>query len=403
MNVQINKSRREIVPRKIDILLAGVCSLSNFRDLSIGDGDLEIIAHSIRKNEPPISKNHQKQSYRCIGAQGSRLRSADEEPIILCRQFALSLRHRRKTMRNSWWSRFAVRGVFWRQYLDWAMVNVPFYFRPAFLFFWTNFFFLFAAPARRAIVANLAPVFPNSWRLTNYFRAWRTMYNFAWTIADAADFKINKASFAYELNNPDLLAELAATKGAILLTAHMGNYDLGAAAFAQKFDREIRMVRAPEPDRETAEHLSASLEKTGEGGVVVDYNVEGSLLSFDLLAALRQGAIVSIQGDRVVAGVAQTTAKLFGHAVRFPNGPFILAQVGNAPIFPLFVVRSGYREYKIIVREPIIVPRTERVRDYDAAIALAQWAQILEEIIVQYWHQWFAFLPVFLAKGGDDA
>ena len=278
------------------------------------------------------------------------------------------------------------------------MVNLPFYFQPAFLFFWTNVFFCFAAPARRALVANLAPVFPNSWRITNYFRAWRTMYNFAWTIADAADFKINKVNFAYELNNPDLLAELAVAKGAILLTAHMGNYDLGAAAFAQKFDREIRMVRAPEPHRESAEHLSASLERAGEGGVVVDYNVQGSLLSFDLLAALRQGAIVSIQGDRVFAGIAQSTARFFGHDVPLPNGPFVLAQVTNAPIFPLFVVRSGYREYRIIVRPPISVPRTERARENDTGIALAQWAQILEEIIAQNWDQWFAFLPMFPAK-----
>jgi lauroyl/myristoyl acyltransferase len=307
-----------------------------------------------------------------------------------------------KILRNNWWARFAVRGVFWRQYLDWAMVNLPFYFQPAFLFFWTNFFFFFAAPARRALVANLAPVFPNSWRAANYFRAWCTMYNFAWAIADAADFKINKVNFAYELNNPDLLAELAGAKGAILLTAHMGNYDLGAAAFAQKFDREIRMVRAPEPHAETARHLSASLERTGEGGVVVDYNVEGSLLSFDLLAALRQGAIVSIQGDRVIAGVAQSTARLFGHDVPLPSGPFVLAQVTNAPIFPLFVVRSGYREYRIIVRAPISVPRTERARENDIRIALAQWTHILEEIIAQYWDQWFAFLPVFLAKERND-
>ncbi|MEY2480381.1 MAG: phosphatidylinositol dimannoside acyltransferase [Verrucomicrobiota bacterium] len=275
------------------------------------------------------------------------------------------------------------------------MVNVPFYFQPALLFFWTIFFFCFAAPARRALVGNLAPVFPGSWRITNYFRAWRTMYNFAWTIVDAAEFKINKSDFDYELSDAALMAELGASKGAILLTAHMGSYDLGAAVFAQKFQREIRMVRAPEPQPETAEHLGASLEKSGHGGVVVDYNVQGSLISFDLLAALREGAIVSIQGDRVVAGVAQSTATLFGRAVQLPSGPFILAQLANVPICPLFVSRCGYRAYKIIVRRPIVVPRTERARDSDVEVALAQWTQILEEIIAQHWHQWFAFLPIF--------
>ena len=56
--------------------------------------------------------------------------------------------------------RFAVRGVFWRQYLDWAIINLPFYFYPVCILFCTFFFFFFAAPARRAILANLAIILP---------------------------------------------------------------------------------------------------------------------------------------------------------------------------------------------------------------------------------------------------
>ena len=66
--------------------------------------------------------------------------------------------------RANWLRRFAVRGVFWRHYLDWAIVNLPFYFYPVPLTFFTLFFFFFAAPARRAIVANLAVILPGSSR-----------------------------------------------------------------------------------------------------------------------------------------------------------------------------------------------------------------------------------------------
>ena len=40
--------------------------------------------------------------------------------------------------------RFAVKGVFWRRYLDWAVVNLPFFFYPVNVFFFTIFFFFFA-------------------------------------------------------------------------------------------------------------------------------------------------------------------------------------------------------------------------------------------------------------------
>jgi lauroyl/myristoyl acyltransferase len=291
-------------------------------------------------------------------------------------------------------SRFAVRGVFWRHYLDWAVVNLPFHFYPVPLIFCTIFFFFFAAPARRAIVANLAVVLPGSSRAINYLRAFRTLYNFAWTIAEAAIARLLKEEFSYEIIGAEWLNELGAAPGAIVLTAHMGSYDLGAALFAEKFHREIRVVRAPEPDERTAQHLSASLEKAGTGGVKVDYNTAGALLSFDLLKALRDGEIVSIQGDRVEGPVAQIAAQLFDRDVLLPNGPFVLGLVAQAPIYPLFIARTGCRSYEIIVREPIRLETTGD-REQDIARGVRQWCAALQEIVAGRWDQWFAFTPLF--------
>ena len=165
---------------------------------------------------------------------------------------------------NNWLRGFAVRGVFWRQYLDWATVNIPFYLYPIFHFFMTFFFFFFAGPARRLVLGHLAIILPGSSRAMNYLRVFRTFYNYSWTISEAAIHKLNKEEFAYEIIGADWLDQLGAAQGAIVLTAHMGNYDLGAALFAQKFNREIRLVRAPEPDQKTAQHLSASLEKAAK-------------------------------------------------------------------------------------------------------------------------------------------
>ncbi|MFN2474764.1 MAG: lysophospholipid acyltransferase family protein, partial [Chthoniobacterales bacterium] len=259
------------------------------------------------------------------------------------------------------------------------------------------FFFFFAAPARRAIMSNLAVVLPGSSRAANYFRTFRTLWNFAWTISEASHYKVTKAEYAYEIDGEDHLDELAQRRGAIVVTAHMGSYDLGAALFAQKFAREIRMVRAPEPDALTERHLATSLQQTGAGAVKVDYNTAGALLSFDLLGAIRGGEIVSIQGDRSIAGVAHATGKLFGHDIEIPTGPFTLALVAQVPIYPLFIVRAGFRRYRIVVREPIIVVRTELGRDAAIAAGLSRWCVVLEGVIARYWDQWFALVPAFEA------
>lgn len=295
--------------------------------------------------------------------------------------------------------RFAVRGVFWRHYLDWAVVNVPFYMHFVMICFWTLFFFFFAAPARRALVANLAVVLPRSSRAMNLLRAFRTLYNFAWSITDAAAYRLTKARFTFEITGAEFLEHLAAAQGAIMLTAHMGSYDLGAALFAQKFNRQLRMVRTPEPDEETERHLRSAVDEAGDGAVKIDYNTAGALLAFDLLNALRNGEIVSIQGDRANGHVAQSEALLFGKTVHVPNGPFVLARAAGTPIFPLFLARTAYRKYAVIVRQPICVRRVARDAQQDVAAAVAEWCRVLEQVVTRYWPEWFAFEPVFLTNG----
>ena len=291
--------------------------------------------------------------------------------------------------------RFAVRGIFWRQYLDWGIINLPFYFYPVCILFCTFFFFFFAAPARRAVLANLAVILPGSSRAMNYLRAFRTLCNFAWTITEATIHRLHREEFSYEIIGAEWLEQLGAARGAVVLTAHMGSYDLGAALFAEKFHREIRVVRAPEEDRQSAQHLRASLEQAGEGAVKVDYNTAGALLSFDLLKALRDGEIVSIQGDRVEGDVAQIPARLFDTEVRLPNGPFVLSWVAGVPIYPLFIARSGWRSYQVIVHEPFQLRRENGNREGEIEKGVAQWCGVLEEMLAQRWDQWFAFTPIF--------
>jgi lauroyl/myristoyl acyltransferase len=297
-----------------------------------------------------------------------------------------------------WVRHFDVRGIVWRHYLDWAVSNLPFYFQAFLLFFWAVFFFFFAASERRAVVANLGVVLPRSSRIMNHFRALRTIYQFAWTITDATSFKFKTASFHYEIVGEEFLNQLAAARGAIVLTAHMGNYDLGAALFAQKFHRELRMVRAPEPHPESEEHLSAALQQTGAGAVKIDYSTSNTLLSFDLLNALRNGEIVSIQGDRVAGDVSSTMTKMFDHDVRLPDGPFILALVAQVPIFPLFIVRRGYKRYRVTVCAPIVCVRTSRSRESDVSSAMERWVAALQPQIAEHYEQWFALVPIFPPK-----
>ncbi len=288
--------------------------------------------------------------------------------------------------------KFAIESIFWRRVIDWSVDYIPPIFHRPLIWIAAWCFFFVAGPARKALLQNLLLIHPRSWRIANYFRVVRVFTNFGWSLTDAASYRLSRARFRYEVEGAGFMEQLTASKGGgIVLTAHMGNYNLGAALFAERFHRQIRMVRAPEPDTLAAQHVDLALQESSAGGVKIGYSDDGRSLALDLLNALRAGEIISIQGDRVVGEVARAPVTFFQREVLLPNGPFVLAFVSETPIYPLFIVRTGFRKYKIIAREPIICSRVGGSRDQIIAAAMQRWSNVLEEIVRIRWPQWFAF------------
>jgi phosphatidylinositol dimannoside acyltransferase len=290
--------------------------------------------------------------------------------------------------------RFAVESIFWRRAIDWSVAHFPALFHRPLIWFAAFVFFFVARPARKALLKNLRLVRPHSWRVANWLRVIRVFGNFGWSLTDTAAYRIVKARIRYELEGLRYLEQLASAKNAIVLTAHMGSYDLAAALFAQKFHRQVRMVRAPERDPLAAQHVDVALHESSGGAIDVGYSSDGTALAFDLLNALRNGEVISMQGDRVTGEVARAPAKFFGREVLLPNGPVVLSLVSEAPIYPLFIVRIGYRKYKIVAREPIVSVPSASSRDQIIGDAMQRWAAVLEQVVRIYWSQWFAFAPL---------
>ena len=287
--------------------------------------------------------------------------------------------------------RFLVHGVFWRKVLRFAVLIVPVWFEPAVIAFWSLLFLLWG-PGRRGVMRNLTAILPGSWAIANVFRAYRVFWNFAWTITDNVRFKELRVHPDWEFAGAEHFQRLTAEPGgAIILTAHMGNYDLGAQLFAESSDRKIVMVRAPETDPETRKYEEELHARTA-AELQIDFSTRATDLALDLLASLREGNFVAIQGDRVTPGIASIPATLFGKRTNFPAGPFALAMSARVPIYPLFIFRLGRRNYRLLAGPPFEVVRL-RDRDETFRRALEAWTAQLEGVLRAAWFQWFAFEP----------
>lgn len=288
--------------------------------------------------------------------------------------------------------RFLVHGVYWRRLLRWGVLNMPLWVEPTVLSTWAVLFLLWG-PGRRGVIANLKVILPGSTAIGNFFRCYRVFWNFANVIADNVRFKELRVGPDWEFYGREHFEELQSGKtGAIILTAHMGSYDLAAQLFAEISRRPLVMVRAPETDPETRQYEEELHGRTVPDGLKVDFSTRASDLALDLLHALQRGELIAIQGDRVTPGISALPATLFGAKTKFPAGPFALAMAARVPVYPLFIVRAGRRRYRLVVGKPFEVPRT---RDRAAAFerAVSEWTLELESVLRGAWYQWFAFEP----------
>ena len=288
--------------------------------------------------------------------------------------------------------RYRVRGVFWRELQDWAVINLPFFIEPFQMVAWALIFFLVARQERRAVIQNLRMIHPGTPRIAIWFRAYRVFWNFSWTTTDTVRFKLTRKTMDWDFEGLEYFNQLVTTRsGAIILTAHMGNYDLGSFLFSQKGGRTITVIRAPESDPDT--QLYVEQKGDGTGGFRVGYSQSDSMLGIDLIHAIQNREIIAIQGDRLVPGISSIESTLFAHRTLLPSGPFALAMATGAAIFPLFVIRLGRRRYRLIHREPFFCKRTGPDRGRDFREATSRWTSLLEEIVSAYSYQWYVFEP----------
>ena len=104
-----------------------------------------------------------------------------------------------------------------------------------------------------------------------------------------------------------------------------------------------------------------------------------------LVAALRRGEIVGMQGDRALGHRGDVAVDFFGAPAPFPLGPFLLARAAGVPVLPAFCVLRPDARYTVIVQPPISVDRSAE------EAALRRWVAGLATVIARYPTQWFNF------------
>lgn len=276
-----------------------------------------------------------------------------------------------------------------------------------FLFFVMLWFFVMHPVARRASRDYLARLHQNSGGTTpspTLRNRFRHFMQFGITILDkflAFSGELDSVPCHFEGREP-LLALQYQQRGAVLITAHLGNLDL-----CRRLHYSLP-INCP-PSRLTilvhtrhAEGFNRMAQKLDpthriDFVQVTDLSPATAVLIAERVAA---GHFVVITGDRVPVRTlpsdndsATMTVPFLGKEARFPVGPYVLAAALGCPVYMMFSARRG-KEFFISmhpVAERIVLPRKDRrtaIRPYLSAF-VAQ----LEEECRKNPLQWFNFFP----------
>jgi phosphatidylinositol dimannoside acyltransferase len=297
--------------------------------------------------------------------------------------------------KSRWAGRLGVFGDLPTRLLTSSLRVVPWFLEPALIVGWTLLFFGIAKAQRRAVSANLRAMHPHWGRLRGWIGAWRVFWNFALTYVDALRCNTGTGTVDWVIEGLANMDEIAGRgDGCIILTAHMGNYDIAAPVFSSRFNRTLYTVRAPEREPETQrirEQEIAEKERLHPCFRTL-FNRDGNMLGIELAKLLGQGNIVAVQGDRVMFDVSPMLVEVEpGLRMKLPKGPLFLARATGAACYPLFVTRDGWRRYRVTVHPQIALPTKQRGDDKDVT---AIWAVPVYTAAKRHWNQWFVFEPL---------
>ena len=171
--------------------------------------------------------------------------------------------------------------------------------------------------------------------------------------------------------------------GFISLTAHVGNWELAGRLLAGRAGRTTHVVVA----EDEALDLGRWVRRDGEGVRFVSRS--RPTVSLELVAALRRGEVVAVQGDRALGTRGDVLLPFFGALAPFPLGPFVLARAVGVPLVPAFCVLDESYRYTVTVTEPLTVARGGEEE------AARTWVAALERIVGERPTQWFNFFDVW--------
>jgi len=193
-----------------------------------------------------------------------------------------------------------------------------------------------------------------------------------------------------EVGAHHMVEALRAGKGAICITPHLGNWEIGGLLFSFR-GGSLNVLTLDERDADTRSFREEMRRRRGIKVLYINPKDDSPMAILDAVKALRRNEILAMLGDRIESQKTMVF-DFFGRKTTFPIGVAIVAMATEAPVLPVFVVMEKNRRYRGIIEPPIYFNPSSR-KDRGAVIreGMERLIEKFEGYIEKYPDQWYNF------------
>ncbi|MFP4472277.1 MAG: lysophospholipid acyltransferase family protein [Candidatus Omnitrophota bacterium] len=178
---------------------------------------------------------------------------------------------------------------------------------------------------------------------------------------------------------------LARGQGVILLTAHLGNWELGGLLVGH-LGYPVTAIALPHRERKVNELFNQQRRLKGMNVVPVNLSIRRCL------RVLKDNGIVAMLADRDFTATGEPRP-LFGHLTMIPKGAALFAYRTGAAVLPAFLYRNDDDTYRLLIGDLFEQPDGYPNVDEGSFVEhfLDQQAAVLEYYIREDPAQWLIF------------
>jgi KDO2-lipid IV(A) lauroyltransferase len=246
--------------------------------------------------------------------------------------------------------------------------------------------FLFAHEDRRNVAGNLKVVFPEKSDIQIKEISKKLFRNFAKYLVDF--FRIQDINSDYIAKNVRIKdihyldSALAERRGVMLLTAHIGNWELGGVVTSM-LGYSFITVALPHKSKQVNEFFNKQRESKGVKALPLGNAAK------PFLKTLRVNGFLALVGDREFLGKGILT-DFFSRPSIFPLGPAVLSLHTKPNIILGFMLRMPDDKFELVFEKPIdYVVTGDNQKDIKEIIL--KYKSVFEKYIRLYPDQWFMF------------